>query len=777
MKIRKLLCLTLVLCIILCTAAVPGIVSADGIAPVLCYSPVEDAGFMAGGAWDNGTSCAYDYTDEIHNKAYHVTAASGSTWPFSQFTVANATSGKTITDSVIGVSFQTKVVSDNSDFLVFDMTAGSSDKSFFKAGFGSGQTYAGNNYDYAATSSPFEGMSGKWIDFDVIINQTNKTVTVYKDGAEFWTNGGNGNFFDDAGLSSISTIYTILFAWNADGKMHETWLDNLKCYEAGKSDFYIVNSNAAADGSIYLDLSASLAANVGGLSGIQLVKSDSGEAVETTAEIYEKQIIKLIPSQTLEPGSEYVVTVPDGIKDILGRSLKSDIVIYKAAEPKTKVLVDTDFSDPSWRAFEGNPAWYENNGLPTGWSQPWYGGWGGVNEIGTADLSGNRVLKFNAAESSRMHRAINYDLSAIPDNCTLNISYKSYLHSEIGKAYLQPLFVTQADTNAWLLTENYYNSNDGHSGGMSVSAGSSWEMHGGRTVVPEADFKFDEWYTVNAKYVIDGVSNAKASYEILDSTGAVVATVNDINVSNGCIKPKAFSFDLYYNNFDAANYLYVDDVKISYTYEANTVKSLRLVNLDGETLMPSAQPLNDINKFNVTFAKNASEVSAVLSSEAGEVTLNTDGSGNAYTFTLSEILTAGVKYTLTVNFDGEQYLYEFTPSGANKVVISDFNLYKGETPLENLTEVSKGDVITAKAKLINLTGSEKPACLTYAVYKDGFLKAFNLENGTVTLSADGVTLEKSFAITDELSGCERISAFLWSDVKSLVPLTKSVNLR
>lgn len=78
------------------------------------------------------------------------------------------------------------------------------------------------------------------------------------------------------------------------------------------------------------------------------------------------------------------------------------------------------------------------------------------------------------------------------------------------------------------------------------------------------------------------------------------------------------------------------------------------------------------------------------------------------------------------------------------MVISDFNLYKGETPLENLTEVSKGDVITAKAKLINLTGSEKPACLTYAVYKDGFLKAFNLENGTVTLSADGASVVKAF---------------------------------
>ena len=776
MKIKKMLCLVLTVCVILCTAVMPGTVSAtEGINRVLCYSPVEDASFMSGGAaWDSGTVCAYDYADEAHNKAYHVTGVSGNTWPFSQFTIANATGGKTFTNSKIGVSFQTKVTSDYSDFFVFDLTAGGVAKSFFKAALASNgsNTYVGNNYNAQASVSPFEGLNGKWISFDVVIDQASKTVTAYKNGTQFLSSS-NEALYNEAGLDTISSIYPILYAYNADGREHDTWFDNFKCYEIDNSDFYVVNQSTASDGSIYLDLSASLSPDVSSISGIQLVKSGSGDIVETNAEIYEQQIIKLKPNGSLEAGGEYSVKVPDGIKDIYGRSLKSDVTIYKTAEHKTKVLVDTlaDNDWASWRAFD---AWDD---LPEGWSMPWYGGWQINNEVGTIDLSGNKVLKFNAVESSRIHRAINYDLSAIPDACTLKISYKAYLHSETGKAFLQPLFISQADKNCWLLTENYYNSNDGHSGGISLSTGSSWEMQGGMTLVPESSFKFDDWYTVNARYVIDGVSNMKASYEISDSTGAVVATVNNANVSNGCIKPKAFSFDLYYNNFDASNYLYLDDVKISYSYEPNTVKSLRLVNLDGETIVPTAKPLNDVCKFNVEFAENASEVSAVLSSESGDVVLNCEGSGNLYTAALNEILSAGVDYTLKIGFDGEEYTYSFTAAGANRIVISDFNLYRNGEVLENLSGVASGDVITAKARLINLTGSEKDACLTYAVYKNGFLKAFNLASGTVTLSSDGLNLEKSFTLTDELAGCDRISAFLWNDVKTLVPMTTSVTLR
>lgn len=776
MKVKRLFGLVLSLGIIAASVVPFGNAYAnEGTASdgaVYCFNMAEDESLWVSDPWENGAAHSFAYVDEAHGGACHIEAYEGAEWPFSQFTLNNGTGGNVLENKKIGVSFQVKVTSENSEFIAFDFTAGGTDKSIFRTAYpsdGSG-CWLGNNYNNPASKPLFD--NGEWVDIDILIDQANKTVTAYKNGEKYHDNGGNAGMFDSSGLNSIDTFYLILYAFNKDGAVQDIYFDNFKSYDAENSDFYILNTSVA-DKNIYLDLSASLEKGQS-VDGIKIRKVGSSNLIDVTATAIESQIIKLECAAELDGGTEYQVILPEGsqIKDVFGRTLKSDATFYIEGGERDIPLVDTDFSE----GFSDISEW--GHTFPDGWSMTYFSDWGdgAPNRVGTTLDGENRVYKFGLVNDTRGQREVRYDLPALPDGSTLKIKYRTLLHSVTNEAFVANRFYDASGKDAWITCMNCDNAGDQHYKGITTSCGSLWAQHGGVTLVNADSFKLDEWYTVDGTFSISGTSNAKASYKIYDKDGNLAGSIDNVNVSNSMVKPTQFALYAANNGSDNEAYAYYDDLKISYSYPINNVRTLRLENFDGNEIIPTAAPLNDMHKINVTFTGAASEVSAELKAGDNAVSLTQSGSGSAYSFEIGELLSGGTNYTFTLNFDGETYVYEFTPVSAGKILVTDFNLYKGDEALTSLEGIKADDEITAKAKLINLTGRDETACLSYSVYAGGFLKAVNFDAGTIPESATGLNLQKTFKITDGMGSIDKISVFLWKSMDSMVPITDAIDV-
>ena len=62
------------------------------------------------------------------------------------------------------------------------------------------------------------------------------------------------------------------------------------------------------------------------------------------------------------------------------------------------------------------------------------------------------------------------------------------------------------------------------------------------------------------------------------------------------------------------------------------------------------------------------------------------------------------------------------------------------------------------------------------VYGGENLNNIFIESGTAATGETAV-VEKTVTVTEAIAACDEISAYLWSDTKTLVPLTESIKLR
>lgn len=115
-------------------------------------------------------------------------------------------------------------------------------------------------------------------------------------------------------------------------------------------------------------------------------------------------------------------------------------------------------------------------------------------------------------------------------------------------------------------------------------------------------------------------------------------------------------------------------------------------------------------------------------------------------------------------------------SGTDKISVSDFGIYKNGEQIKTVDGVKTGDTITVKARVANNSESEKSVCMMLGVYGGENLNNIFIESGTAATGETAV-IEKTVTVTEAIAACDEISAYLWSDTKTLVPLTESIKLR
>ena len=468
-------------------------------------------------------------------------------------------------------------------------------------------------------------------------------------------------------------------------------------------------------------------------------------------------------------------------QDLADKLLANEVIKFSGAAMPVEPGVLTGFDNAetdTWKwlgwnsrdAYVNAPGWVSGN-----WSE-----WGQTRSAGIADDNGNSVMLIkDSTGGSKSASGLLYDLSAIPDVCDLNISYR--MKTNFASGYFVAMFAndryaTGSKNEAFLASVGV--NGDGNQGGLSISTGSRWMQDGGYNLLSAEEYTHDVWYTVEAVYHLNGVGAMTADYVIKNAEGEVVASVAGKNVASAFVKPVLFGWRLQHGASNTSAYAMIDDLSISYDIPANNVKSVRLENVEGTENVPTTTPASDMKAINVTFTAEATDVVATLADNNGnEIALTPSGSGSAYSFKLETFPKGGTEYTFTLAYDGKTYEYTFTPVATKDIVISDFNIYKGDVAIDSLEGVAVGDELTVSATIINATGKDEEAVVSYALYGDNYLKAVNLSAGDVTDLTEGVTLYKTFTITEDLGEVDMIKGFLWDSLKTMKPMTGAIELK
>ncbi len=778
MKTKKLLSVILSTSMLATSLLSFNVANAEaGDKKVYCY----DQDMTATGVFqEKGASHEVKFIDEAHGNAFYVSAPEGASGVYAGHHLA--TPSKKIENTKLGVSVQVKA-----DYTIADSLASifmADGSMMLRSGLTGPSTFLMNHWQNVGSGILYD--NGKWTQIDLVVDQKEKTVTLYKNGVQFLYSN-NATQFETQGLASIEGFTASTYATNdANGTSFIT-LDNFKAYDIENGDFYVLGGTPY-ENSIYIDLSASLASMNVDLSGTVMRKVGTNETVEVLAEAVERQIIKVDYSGVeLEENAEYEVIFPENanIKDIFGRSLKGSAVFYvEGSGVKTIEMVNTTFGDSAadTHTFAG---WTSRDAYVNapGFVAPNWSEWSQTRCAGAAVDGDNNVLKIKYYVENgdgRYVSGILYDLSSIPDVCDLNISYKIQANPKgvITSLFTNNTVNTGGKNDAWLTSFGYVNEGDNHTGGITSSSGANWGQAGGYTLVSADDFDTTAWYTVESVYHLNGAGTMTADYTIKDADGKVVGEATNKNVSSGFVKPNYFGFRLGCDSSNvAATYALVDDLAISYSVPSNNVKSVRLVDTEGTDNVPTLAPASDIAAINVTFVSDATDVAATLADNSGnEIALTQSGSGSAYSFALETFPKGGREYTFTLTFDGETYEYTFIPENATEMVIKDFNVYKDGAVLKSLENVAAGDEITVKATIINATGKDEEACVAYGVYNDNYLKAVNFSAGDITDLAEGVTLEKTFTVTEDFGEFDMFKGFLTESLKTMKPMLPAVEV-
>lgn len=732
---------------------------------------------------DKGAGYEWVEVDELHGQVFHVYPKEGATTSTCvQHSFASLS--KPIENTKFVVSYKLKVdYSEGADQLTTFVHA---DGGYFWRGGISGAS----NWlmdDWRNTGKSTYPDNGEWVQVDIVADQKEKTVVLYKNGAEYLRSTNTDEFVNNQKLEYVESFLSATYAYaDENGLTSEVMLDSYKVFDAENGDFYVAGGRTYED-AIYIDLSATLASKNIDLAGTVLRKVGTDDTVEVSASVADYQTIKVdLAGAELEESTEYEVVLPEStvIRDMFGRKLTGGAAFYVEGSNTENVPVgSTGFDNAEgdiWKwGYWGNINAYDN---APGWVSGNWSDWGETRSAGIYNDGGNMVMLMRDFSNGQTAASgLLYDLSAIPAVCDLKISYRMKTNLNDG-AYVAATFSNNryevGDIKESFLVSARLEG-DGHQGGMSISTGSRWFMDGGYNLISKEEYQDGVWYTIESVHHLNGVGTMTADYVIKDADGNVIASVEGKTAASALVKPTLFGWRFQHGANNSDTDVMIDDLSISYDVPSNNVKSVRLVDVDGSEFVPTTTPASDMKAINVTFAAPAdpADLSATLTAQDGsEIALTQTGSETSYSFALESFPKGGKEYTFSLAYGTKTYEYTFVPVAAEAVEIKDFNLYKGGEVLESLEGVTAGDEITVSATLINATGVDKEAVVSYALYGDNYLKAVNLSAGDVTDLTEGVTLYKTFTITEDLGEVDMIKGFLWDSLKTMKPLAGAIEV-
>lgn len=335
--------------------------------------------------------------------------------------------------------------------------------------------------------------------------------------------------------------------------------------------------------------------------------------------------------------------------------------------------------------------------------------------------------------------------------------------------------------------------------GIDAGQFSIYKDGNGNTYTTKKDATADTWYSV--RHVIDIDNNSIKTYIGTTNDNLELLGVNNIsdftddNFKDGIggigfsIKEKAYYANTYLDNISVTHSDFKSQKGVSAVrysdYKDNIYGSSDSTTTLIDTIaLAFTDAPNDIDgKVTITDSKDNS-----IGYES-----SFDRETNTYVMNLSEFLTAGETYTLTVEgvtFGGEAgetmdtYTHKIYAEANGEFIIEPMTISVNNDVKSTGTNIGKqqlasGNTVKADVRIINTTGQKKDFAFCSALYKDKMLDKFDYR--TVTLDGKSTygksaELTCTFTTGTDASDITKVRTFLWNGMQEMMPWMESCDL-
>ncbi len=335
--------------------------------------------------------------------------------------------------------------------------------------------------------------------------------------------------------------------------------------------------------------------------------------------------------------------------------------------------------------------------------------------------------------------------------------------------------------------------------GIDAGQFSIYKDGNGSTYTTKKDAAADTWYSV--RHVIDIDNNSIKTYIGTTNDNLELLGVNNISdftdahFKDGIggigfsIKEKAYYANTYLDNISvthsdfksqkgvsAVRYSdYKDNIYGSSDSTTTLIDTIALAFTDAPYDIDGKVTITDSNDNSIGYASSF------------------DRETNTYVMNLSEFLTAGETYTLTVEgvtFGGEAgeamdtYTHKIYAEANGEFIIEPMTISVNNVVKSTGTNIGKqqlasNDTVKADVRIINTTGQKKDFAFCSGLYKDKMLDKFDYR--TVTL--DGTStygksaeLTCTFTTGTDASDITKVRTFLWNGMQEMMPCMESCDL-
>lgn len=701
-------------------------------------------------------SYAVSFAEDDATKGTVMVVDAGSTKPTGANNKAVITidGGGKITDKAV-ISFDVKIKGGGGGAL--QLHAYDSEKKTYMLGvihLNAKETWLFNNWQMHPATDPIK--AEEWVKIDVVLDVKNEKAELYSNGNLIDSGDKTASFAKLSDVSSISLNPFVAGAPDSDGKYNtEAYsFDNITLASADNLN----NANAGVvmgdSGEVYIIPSSTLASNTEIPSTVEIARVGSAQRISADV-TYKNGSICLNPAEELLPGTEYQVDFEGEVLNFLGMEVNLDTTFTTPIEE-----VEVELLSESFDTEEGLLKFIPTNGSGAETS--------GDGRLELTEDGAMRVMPMEWRSGAKFTLPQN-----MPESYKFKISYKAKLEESAGGQF------------GALYTETGQALNTGETLGLAMNMDSKgivypdyarwWSGTNRIVLIPADKVDIDGWYIYECEYEVTGKSRPTVSYTVKDTDGNLLGSVNGVTCAGeSFVYPKYVRFE-YARPTDKGGAALYDDIKISYAYVPNYVKSAKTEDVLGNVEVLKSNPTNAISGMNLEFESAPENISVVLSSESGEIYPACYVEGNILEIEFDEFLKAE-KYTLSVDYAGGSYMAEFTPVVEENPIIADFGIFKNGEKLESLDGVSGSDTLTVKAHIYNTTGKTLTGCVSYAVYNGKELSAMNFSEKSLTSEIYGVEIEKNFS-GSLLKENAKVRGFLWDKIGTLGFMSKPVEIK
>lgn len=284
------------------------------------------------------------------------------------------------------------------------------------------------------------------------------------------------------------------------------------------------------------------------------------------------------------------------------------------------------------------------------------------------------------------------------------------------------------------------------------------------------------WHTVKTVYHM-GNQTADVYYDgVMVKSGLKINNYNNLSAAGGI---DTVSFLI--RGIKSEDYAVIDSVRVSQYAESTAVKSVRLVDVDGNKIVPGKEVTPNSRKIEITFTGNVSEETLQegikLLKGNSEVSYKGVLENNVYTMTLDEFLLGGADYTLSIDKDivkdsqnigiANDYSWSFkTKEGTFKILEFKFTDVNGDEV--SLDSVSAGTQLKLKCTILNSEGKKQDAVLSYSVTNSDRLTQVDYRD--MSMEAGETISECELPFTVKNAASLKIKGMLWNSFENLKPV-------